>query len=65
MHIYITEYNYLSISKEYLDNTSDINIRVGVYLFNIDKLRNNITYRDNMEFYRWKFSSYNRCKCMN
>lgn len=58
---YITKYGYLSIDKFYLNNTKDNYIQLGNVSYNIDKLKMNISYSDNKNFYRWKSSDYNKC----
>ena len=58
---FITGYNYLSINKNYLNTTSDVTVTVNNKVYDIEALKNNITYSDNRNFYRWDVPSYNRC----
>jgi len=58
---FITDFGYLSIQKEYLDNTDDTEIIVQSTVYDIQCLRNNITYFDNRDYYRWRRSDYRCC----
>ena len=58
---FITAAGYLSITKEYLDNTRDTTITVNNIDYSIVKLCNTITYKDNVLFYRWSKKAFNKC----
>ncbi len=57
---FITKSNYLSMSKEFTDNTRLKYIKVNNFRFDLGILRDNISYRDSDTVYRWSPYCYNK-----
>lgn len=57
---FITSFGYLSMDSKFLDTTTQRTVYIGGYSFNVDILRETITYRDNPGIYRWKPSDFKK-----
>ena len=62
MSYFMTNAGYLSVTKKFLDTTSQSYITIGEKRYSIRILKTCITYRDNRDYYRWQCRDYNRAE---